>query len=143
MSRNTLLAGVPDPRLIAKKKSKISGWGVYASKKINKNKRITQYLGEKITQKECDRRSDIQTAKGELWVFEINRAWARDAAFGGNIARFINHSCKPNCYVEIVDHTIWIRAGKNIKPGEELHYDYNTGVKAMKCKCHSSCKNFI
>ena len=43
---------------------------------------------------------------------------------GGNVARFINHACKPNCYSQIIGKEIWIRAGKNIEPGEELTYDY-------------------
>ena len=53
-----------------------------------------------------------------------------DAGVGGNIARFINHSCKPNCYIEIKDGVIWMRAAKTIRKGEELTYNYNTDGEA-------------
>ncbi len=66
----------------------------------------------------------------------MNRLYARDAAVGGNVARFINHSCRPNCYVQVVGETIWIRAAKNIRRGEELTYDYNTeGAGSIPCRC--------
>ena len=75
---------------------------------------------------------------------EVSRRLVRDGNVGGNIARFINHSCKPNCYSEVVKHTVWIRAGRNIKKGEELTYDYNTGGEAgIQCRCRPGCKNKI
>ena len=105
---------------------------------------ITDYEGEKITTAEADRRETRHQAKGHIWCFTINRRWARDAAVGGNWARFINHTCTPNCYVEVVDHTIWIRAARNIERGEELSYDYNTGGEAgLKCRCRPGCKTVI
>ena len=55
----------------------------------------------------------------------LNRSWSRDAAVGANIARFINHSCTPNCWFEVVDKTIWIRAARTIRRGEQLSYDYS------------------
>jgi SET domain-containing protein len=65
----------------------------------------------------------------------------RDAAVGGNIARYINHSCNPNCYTQIVGDTIWIRAARNIRKGEELTYDYSTdGVGSIPCRCSPGCK---
>ena len=60
---------------------------------------------------------------------------------GGNVARFINHACKPNCYSQIVGKTIWIRAGKNIKAGDELTYDYHTdGERIIQCNCVPGCQ---
>ena len=53
-----------------------------------------------------------------------------DAGVGGNIARFINHSCKPNCYIQIIDGVIWVRAAKTISKGTELNYNYNTDGEA-------------
>ncbi len=68
----------------------------------------------------------------------------RDATVGGNIGRFINHACKPNCYSEIVGKEIWIRAGTNIKPGEELTYNYFTdGEQVIKCHCRPGCKQWL
>jgi hypothetical protein len=70
----------------------------------------------------------------------VNRVWSRDANVGGNIARFINHSCAANCYYEVVDKTIWIRAARNIRRGEELTYDYQTiGERTIPCRCRPGC----
>ena len=67
-----------------------------------------------------------------------------DAAFGGNIARYINHACRPNCYVDIVGRTIWIRASRRIRTGEELTYDYNTdGAAKIPCRCRKGCRKII
>ena len=128
------------PKII-RKRSKLHGFGVFAREPINKNKRIVDYAGELITNKQSTRREDRYLEKGCIWVFRVNRNWSRDAAVGGNIARFINHSCKGNCYVEVVKQTIWIRAARPIARGEELTYDYNTeGDKTIPCKCRPNCK---
>ena len=59
----------------------------------------------------------------------------------GNVARFINHACKPNCWIEIDGKTIWVRAARTIRKGEELTYDYNTeGDKVIPCRCRPGCK---
>jgi SET domain-containing protein len=64
-----------------------------------------------------------------------------DAEVGGNIARFINHACKPNCYTQVIDDIIWVRAARNIRKGEELSYDYETGGGAdIQCRCRPNCK---
>jgi SET domain-containing protein len=70
----------------------------------------------------------------------LNRLYARDAAVDGNVARFINHSCRPNCYAQVIGQTIWIRAARNIRRGEELTYDYNTeGAASIACRCRPGC----
>ncbi len=126
---------------IRRKRSKVHGFGVFALEPINKNKRIIDYAGELITNKQSERREDRYLREGCIWVFRVNRSWSRDAAVGGNIARFINHSCTPNCWIDVVDKTIWIRAAHNIKAGEELVYDYNTeGDKTIPCRCRLGCK---
>ncbi|MGE0042624.1 MAG: SET domain-containing protein [Vicinamibacterales bacterium] len=126
---------------IRRKRSKLHGWGVFALEPINKNKRIIEYAGELITNKQSAAREDRYLNKGCIWVFRVNRYWSRDANVGGNDARFINHSCTGNCYVEVVDKTIWIRAARRIEPGEELTYDYNTeGDKTIPCRCRPGCK---
>ena len=129
---------------IRKKRSKLHGWGVFALEPINKNKRISDYAGEKILIKESEKREGRYLEKGHIWCFRINRRWARDAAVGGNVARFINHSCKPNCYSRIIGHTIWICAGRNIQPGEELTYNYYTeGEGEIPCRCRPGCKDLL
>ena len=126
---------------IRRRKSKLHGFGVFALEPINKNKRIIDYAGELITNKQSEAREDRYLRSGCIWVFRVNRAWSRDAHVDGNVARFINHSCKPNCWVDVVDKTIWIRAARNIRPGEELTYDYNTeGDKTIPCRCRPGCK---
>jgi len=126
---------------VRRKQSKLHGYGVFALEPINKNKRIIEYAGELISNKQSVNREDRYLRKGCIWVFRVNRAWSRDANVGGNDARFINHSCVHNCWVEVVDKTIWIRAARNIKAGEELTYDYNTeGDKTIPCRCRPNCK---
>lgn len=78
--------------------------------------------------------------RGHIWCFKLNKFYVRDAAVGGNIARYINHSCTPNCYTQITGDTIWIRASRNIRSGEELTYDYSTdGVGSVQCRCRPGC----
>ena len=67
-----------------------------------------------------------------------------DASVGGNLARFINHSCRPNCFTEIVDGVIWITAARAIRAGAELTYDYNTGGAAgIQCRCRRGCRTIL
>jgi SET domain-containing protein len=134
----------PTGKRLALRSSKIAGRGVYAGQPITKNSRIIFYAGEKISAREADRREHRYQARGRIWCFTINRRWVRDAAAGGNEARFINHSCRPNCYVEIAGDTIWIRAARNIRTGEELSYDYNTGGEAgIRCRCRPGCETIL
>ena len=127
--------------MIQRRRSGIAGWGVYATQDIPKNKRIVDYAGEKITHKESSAREGRYLKRGQIWCFTLNNRWVIDAGVGGNIARYINHACKPNCYSQIVGKDIWIRAGKTIEPGEELTYDYYTdGEKIIQCNCRPGCK---
>src|SRR5262245_58889868 len=107
---------VPVLPKIVRRRSKLHGWGVFALDPINKNKRIVTYEGELIDHKESLKREGTYLDRGEIWCFTVNTRWVKDAMVGGNIGRFINHACKPNCYSEIVGREIWIRAGRNIKP---------------------------
>ena len=130
--------------MIQRRRSGIAGWGVYATQDIPKNKRIIDYAGELIRNKDSTPREVRYLKQGCIWVYRVNRVWSRDAAVGGNIARFINHSCAPNCWTEIVDKTIWIRASRRIEPGEELTYDYCTiGDHVIPCRCRPGCKTML
>jgi SET domain-containing protein len=129
---------------IVRRRSKIHGWGVYAARPITKNTRVVDYAGEKISSRESIKRERRYLRAGHIWCFKLNRNWVRDAAVGGNIARFINHSCKPNCYVQIVNDTIWIRASRTIRKGEEITYDYATdGPRAIACRCSPGCRGSL
>jgi SET domain-containing protein len=130
------------PRIV-RGKSSLHGDGVFAGEAISKNTRVIDYAGELVRNgPELDALEEEYLRQGCIWVFRVNRVWSRDANVDGNIARFINHSCTPNCYFEIVDKTIWIRAARNIRRGEELTYDYRTiGEKTIPCRCRPGCPN--
>ena len=127
-----------------RRRSAISGWGVYAAQPIEEDTFIVEYKGQLVPQAEAWRREQRYLPRQRIWLFNINTRWARDAAFGGNIARYINHACHPNCYVDVIGQHIWIRASRDIRKGEELTYDYNTdGVAGIRCRCRPSCRRTI
>ena len=129
------------PRLV-RRRSRLHGWGVFALDPITKNTRIVPYAGEKIAAGKSKAREADQLRRGHIWCFSVNRRWVRDAEVGGNIAKYINHACKPNCYSQVISDTIWIRAGRNIARGEELSYNYYThGSAGIACNCVPGCKN--
>jgi SET domain-containing protein len=135
---------VDEPQLpgIMRRRSTLHGWGIFALEPITKNTRIIDYAGELIDHKESLKRETRYLKNGCIWCFTVNRRWVRDANVGGNLARFINHACKPNCYSHIIGRTIWIRASRNIEAGEELTYNYYTdGEKLIPCRCRPGCKN--
>ena len=129
------------PKII-RRRSKVHGFGVFAREPIARNRRIIDYAGELVRNDESEAREDRYLAEGCIWVFRLSRTWSRDAAVDGNIARFINHSCRPNCWFEVVNRTIWIRASRLIRAGEELTYDYATvGERTIPCRCRPGCPN--
>ena len=138
------------------KKSKIHGIGITASNDIKKNKKIIQYIGDKITKKEGDKRSAARIKKylnkkneGSVYIFELNKTYDIDGSPLYNKARYINHSCDPNCEVDIIKNEIWISSIKKIKKGEELSYDYGypfdkDDYSDHICKCGSiKCIGYI
>ena len=138
------------------RKSKIHGKGIVATQNIKKGQKIIQYIGEKILKSEGDRRSEKRIKKylnskvtGSVYIFELNKKYDIDGSPLFNKARYINHSCNPNCEVDIINNEIWISAIKNIKKGEELKYDYGyefdkDDYKDHVCKCGSeNCIGFI
>ena len=133
-----------DRPLLVRRRSRISGWGVYAGHPIAEDTSIVEYKGALISQAEAWRREQRYLPRQRIWIFTIDKRWARDAAFGGNIARYVNHSCHPNCYTDIVGKRIWILAARPIRKGEELTYDYNTdGVAGIPCRCRPRCGRIL
>lgn len=129
---------------IVRRRSKLHGYGVFAAEPINKNTRIIDYAGELVRNGQTAAREARYLEQGCIWVFRVNRVWSRDAAVGGNMARFINHACKPNCWIEIAGRTIWIRASRRIAAGEELTYDYATvGDHTIGCRCRPGCTTML
>ncbi len=130
--------------MIERRRSKIHRWGVYATKAISKNTRIIDYSGEKISNQESLKREQGYMKRGYIWCFKLTNRTVIDAGVGGNIARYINHSCRPNCYVEIKNGVIWIRAAKAIRRGRELTYNYHTyGEGLIKCRCRKGCQTLL
>ena len=121
----------------------VHGWGVFALETIAKNKRIVDYAGEQDHgEAEHPARGAVPEAGPHL-VLQAEPGVGIDAAVGGNVARFINHSCKPNCYSQIIDGVIWIRASRTIRKGEEL-YSYNTeGTAEISCRCRPGCQGML
>ncbi len=141
MGRSTLSPGAVR---IVRRRSRIAGYGVYACEPIARHTHIVVYDGERISPRESERREARQLPRGWIWCFTVDERTVVDASVGGNRARFINHSCRPNCYSEIVDGVIWISAARDIKPGEELTYDYNTrGVAGIPCRCRPGCRTML
>src|SRR5262249_16131159 len=131
-------------RMIEKQHSTIHRWGVFATETIPKNTRIVYYGGQKISNQESLRRERRYIKPPHIWCFPLTRRTVIDANVGGNIARFINHSCRPNCYVHIADGRIWIRAARKIRRGEEITYNYNTdGDGQIACRCRPGCQTLL
>jgi uncharacterized protein len=111
--------------LIEARDSAIHGRGVYAVAPIRKGTRIIEYLGERISHAEADERYERKgDDSGHTFLFIASNRTVIDAGVNGNDARFINHSCAPNCETVIENSRVFIDAIRNIKAGEELGYDY-------------------
>jgi SET domain-containing protein len=105
--------------------SRIHGRGVLAKEDIPAGQRIIEYTGERITNAEADRRYPFDESEPQhTFLFSVNSRTIIDAAHGGNVARFINHSCDPNCEAVIERGRVFIHAMRDIRAGEELGYDY-------------------
>jgi hypothetical protein len=109
-----------------------AGWGLFATRPITKGHLICEYSGERISQEEGDRRGLICDRFNQSYLFQADKETVIDAQRFGNVARFINHSCKkPNCMVRVVQiggvHTVCIFAAQDINAGHELFFDYNHG----------------
>ncbi|HTE39714.1 MAG TPA: SET domain-containing protein-lysine N-methyltransferase [Steroidobacteraceae bacterium] len=111
--------------LVAVYDSPIHGSGVRAAVPIKKGSRVIEYLGERVSHPEADRRYDLKGADdGHTFLFIAGPRVVIDAGVNGNEARFINHSCAPNCETVIENSRVFIEAIRSIQPGDELGYDY-------------------
>ncbi len=107
------------------RRSRIHGSGVYAARRIRKGTRIVEYLGERISHDEADARYEAKgDDDGHTFLFVVNDRVVIDAGVDGNDARYINHSCDPNCETVIEGGRVFIEAVRTIRPGEELGYEY-------------------
>jgi uncharacterized protein len=131
------------PAISSKKPYRIgrsrTGLGLFATKPIKKGAKIVRYFGPLL-----DSRKKKDDAIENKYLFELNGRWTIDGSVRENVARYINHACKPNAESDVMPRTrkVVIRAIKNIEPGEEINYDYGTDyfkayLKPIGCKCDS------
>ncbi|PZA09239.1 SET domain-containing protein-lysine N-methyltransferase [Rhodopseudomonas palustris] len=118
-----------------------TGLGLFAVKPIKKGAKIIRYFGPLL-----DARNKKHDGIENKYLFELNKRWTIDGSVRKNIARYINHACKPNAESDVnpSKKRVIIRAIKNIEPGEEINYDYGTDyfkayLKPIGCKC-ASCE---
>ena len=134
--------------------SKIHGRGVIATRDIPAGEKLVEYVGDIITPAEADRRYPFDDDKPHhTFLFSVNSRKIIDAAHHGNVARWINHSCDPNCEAMVEKGRVFIYSLRDIRKGEELAYDYwfvldephTQKVKALyPCRCGSKkCRGTI
>jgi hypothetical protein len=111
--------------LIEVRRSAVHGLGVFAAKHIPKGARIIEYVGERVSHDEADRRYEEKDANdSHTFLFIVDSKIVIDAGVDGNDARFFNHSCDPNCESTVEKRRVFIEALRDIGPGTELTYDY-------------------
>ena len=141
-------------KYIEVRESEIHGTGVFARSKVPKGKKVIEYIGEKITKKESERRSIALIEKnqgsetdGAVYIFEVNKRHDIDGNIPENTARFINHSCDPNCEPDVIKNRVWLISKRKIKEGEELSYNYGfdlDGYEDHECRCGAKkCVGYI
>ena len=113
-------------RRFSVRKSPIHGRGVFALTRIPKGTRLIEYTGERMSHGEADKRYAHEHENSpHTMLFSVNDEIVIDATRWGSSARWINHSCAPNCEADDEDDRIFIKTIRDIRPGEELTYDYN------------------
>jgi SET domain-containing protein len=120
-------------------RSRIHGAGAYAQRDIPAGTYIIEYVGPRIDKNQAAR----QCEAGNTFVFTVDGTWDIDGSVSWNPARFINHSCEPNCEAELDEEKgeVWIKALRNINAGEELTYNYGYGIEDFEehpCRCGAS-----
>ena len=140
----------PKPPWLKVRRSPIQGKGAFAIRRIPKGKRIIEYAGERIATDEAARRYLDDNPELPVLLFDLDKNTLIDAGRHGNEARFINHSCEPNCDTVLEKGRIFIEAIREIEPGMEITYDYHLDAprrerarlrKIYACRCSSaSCR---
>lgn len=144
---------MPQNKYCEPQPSRIHGTGLFATRRIRKGTKIIEYLGERISKAESERRglermeSASRTGGGSVYVFELDEETDLDGGFEWNMARLANHSCDPNCEALNYDGRIWIVALRTIQEDEELTFDYGYDIRYHQdhpCTCGSpSCVGYI
>lgn len=132
-----------DNELITFRHSPIHGMGCFAIANIAKGTRIIEYVGQKISKAE----SLLRCEENNEYIFSLDEQFDLDGNVGWNPAKFINHSCSPNCEAELTEGRIWIVALREIQPGEEISFNYGYELENYKehlCRCGAAnCLGYI
>jgi SET domain-containing protein len=121
-------------------KRAVTGLGLFATEPIPKGTRIVEYTGPLIPNEEVEKRNG-------KYFFGVNSKWSIDGSLRSNVARYINHSCRPNAEAFISGRRVWIWSARKIRAGEEIAYDYGEEyfdgvIKPAGCKCEK-CRSGI
>ena len=122
-----------------------TGLGLFATEPIKKGTLIAEYKGRRVTNEQAD---ELE-ARGSRYMYELNSRWTVDGSNRSNLARYANHSCRPNAESDVIrgkrargrkGGMVILRAIRNIKPGDEITYDYGRDyfdgfIKPIGCKC--------
>ena len=114
-------------------KSGIDGDGCFAATGFRRHQRIAEYVGERITFAEAERR---QRAPGKKCVCDIDKEWSIDGSLGGNGTQYINHSCDPNAYLVTTEGRLFLHALKDIAATEEITAEYLYELELDQRACH-------
>jgi uncharacterized protein len=122
----------PHPYALKVKRS-VAGLGLFTTEPITKGSCVIEYTGKILTNEEEERSQS-------LYLFDAGAGVTIDGSVRSNTARYINHSCRPNCEIDLYKHRVYVMAKRNIKAGEELTYDYdkeyfNSYIKPKGCRC--------
>jgi SET domain-containing protein len=127
------LSFAPAPGL-AVATSSIHGKGCFATVRFRRRKKIAEYTGERITNAEAERRGHRRV----LRISGLDSRWSIDGSRGGNGTHYINHSCRPNCYLQTIGRRLIVLALRDIRPGEEITLDYVSSMHSDRKRC--TCK---
>jgi SET domain-containing protein len=129
--------------LIEFRPSNIQGVGGFARTNIAAGTAVIEYVGERISKDESSRRCEA----GNAFIFTLDDKTDLDGSVAWNPARWLNHSCDPNCDAEWIEGRIWIVANRDIRAGEELTFNYNYDLEDYRehpCRCGAAnCVGFM
>ena len=130
-----------DPRYVCFKlliqPSKIHRFGVYAGESIPANRKVIEYTGQRISNREASRRDGGR----HTYLFELDRHWTLDGSIGGSGAEIINHSCEPNLIARVMKGHILYMSLRRIRRGEELTVNYNFAADSSAGPCRCGARN--
>jgi SET domain-containing protein len=118
-------------------KSRIHRWGIYAGEEIPANRKVIEYIGEKINRRE----TKIRAGRTLNYIFTLDSYWSIDGSAGGSGAEYVNHCCEPNLETRILKGHILYFTKRKIKKGEELTIDYRFGKDVEKVPCYCGAEN--